>query len=265
VDTGPAPEQLSLEMGFGRLDVLVAGGGPPLTVLHDDIGRGGWSEFHARLARRFRVYAPALPGWDASARPDWLRTVADLAGLVGSAMDRLEAAPGAVSGLGFGGWVAAELAARSPGRVSALHLHAPVGIRPAEGEVVDQFLLEAARYVELGFRDKAAFEQAFPGGDEPWFDAWDHNREMTTRIAWKPYMHHPGLRHLLREIRLPALVTWGADDRIVPRAAAAAHAEAIPGARFLDFPRGGHRLDLEDPEALAAAVLDHLAAPAASR
>lgn len=249
-------------MDFGRLDVFVGGDGAPLIVLHNDIGRGDWGRFQQRLAERFRVHAPSLPGWDRSDRPAWLRTIADIAALIGVAMDRLEASPAAVVGLGFGGWVAAELAARSPARVARLCLHAPFGIRPAEGEVADQFLIDAPAYVEMGFTSPEAFARAFPDGEATYFDGWDHNRETTTRVAWKPYMHHPGLKYLLREIRVPTLVTWAKGDRIAPRSAALAHAEAIPGARFLEFNQGGHRMELEHPDRLADAMLDHLGAAA---
>jgi pimeloyl-ACP methyl ester carboxylesterase len=182
--------------------------------------------------------------------------------LIGAAMDRLDAAPAAVVGCGFGGWVAAELVARSPSRVSRLGLHAPLGVRPAEGEVVDQFLIDAPQYVEMGFTSTEAYARAFPDGEAAHFDEWDRNRETTTRVAWKPYMHHPGLKYLLREIRVPTLVTWARGDKIAPRSAALAHAEAIPGARFLEFNQGGHRMELEQPDRLADAILDHLGAAA---
>jgi len=46
---------------------------------------------------------------------DWLRNVTDLAALIGLFDDAIDSEPGAFLGLGFGGWVAAELAAHSPG------------------------------------------------------------------------------------------------------------------------------------------------------
>ena len=134
-----------------EIDVISDGVGPRLTILHRDTGRAGWTDLHARLAKRFHVVAPSLPGYDASGRPDWLRNVTDLAALIGMLDDTLEGEPSAWLGLGFGGWVVAELAAHSPGRVKKLILHSPMGIRPPEGEIFDQFLIEAEDYARLGF------------------------------------------------------------------------------------------------------------------
>ena len=41
------------------------------------------------------------------------------------------------------------------------------------------------------------------------------NREATARLAWSPYMHNPKLKARLRRIDVPALILWGAADRIV--------------------------------------------------
>src|ERR1700760_2593907 len=112
-----------------EIDVLSDGEGPRLTILHRDTGRGGWTDLHARLAKRFHVVAPSLPGYDASGRPDWLRDVTDLAALIRMLDDvSSEGEADAWLGLGFGGWEAAELAAHSPARVAKLILHSPMGI-----------------------------------------------------------------------------------------------------------------------------------------
>jgi pimeloyl-ACP methyl ester carboxylesterase len=243
-----------------EITVLVGGTGPTLLVLHRDTGRGGWTRFHQLLAERFTVYAPALPGFDDSTRPAWMRTVAELATTLGLAVDALGVAPCAVVGLGFGGWVAAEAAVQCPHRFNTLVLHAPVGLQPAQGEIVDQFLYSAPDYVRMGFADAARFTGLFGDArEEPLLRAWDWNREMTTRIAWKPYMFNRSLPALLPALRIPTLVVRSTEDRIVPGSVAERYAELIPDARIVDLPGAGHQADLEAPDALAAAVGDFLA------
>ena len=200
-----------------EMDVLSDGAGPRLTILHRDTGRAGWTSLHARLAKHFHVVAPSLPGYDASGRPDWLRNVADLSALVGMLDDALEGEPGAWLGLGFGGWVAAELAAHSPARVTKLILHSPMGIRPPEGEIFDQFLIEAEDYARLGFADQASYDRQRAEEGEGRSARLDRNREMTTRIAWKPAMFDLALPHLLRGASVPSLTVWSSDDAVVPR------------------------------------------------
>jgi pimeloyl-ACP methyl ester carboxylesterase len=241
----------------GTIDVLIGGSGPTITILPRDTGRVGWGVLHERLATRMRVIAPSLPGFDETVRPDWLRSVPDLAAIVGLALDGLDATPGAVMGLGFGGWVAAELAARSPERVNQLVLHSAMGLKPETGDIVDQFLISAGAYVEMGFTSAEAFTAAYDLDDEL-VARWDNNREMTTRLAWKPYMYDPALPYLLACVRAPALVAWSAHDRIVPASCASLYTAALPDARSVKLAQGGHCAELEAPDALADIVLAHL-------
>jgi ABC-2 type transport system ATP-binding protein len=55
---------------------------------------------------------------------------------------------------------------------------------------------------------------------------------MTARLGWNPYLSNPTLQPRLRRIRVPTLVVWGAQDRLVPVTHAYAYAEAIPDARL---------------------------------
>jgi pimeloyl-ACP methyl ester carboxylesterase len=258
------PEQRDIQLAHGKVNVLIGGTGPNLLVLHRDTGRHGWNRLHERLAATHRVIAPALPGYDESERPVFLRNVTDLAALTGQMLDRLDATPCAILGLGFGGWVAAEMAAHGPQRVTRLVLQSPMGVKPREGHIADQFLFEPENYMRLGFSSVAAHEKAFPGGDAPHIEGWDRNREMTTRIAYKPYMFDLALPHLLRNAKVPALVVWCGGDAIVPRSCAEIYAESIAGSRLVEMPGVGHRAELEAPDALAELVIAELkAAPAA--
>jgi pimeloyl-ACP methyl ester carboxylesterase len=249
-------DRKSIELPYGKVDALIGGDGPALVVLPHEFGQIGWGRLQERLAGRRRVIALSPPGFDQSDRPAWIRNVPDLAALVGQALDTLGLGTASVLGLGFGGWVAAELAVRGPQRVDRLILHAPMGIKPPAGEIVDQFLVSSATYVEMGFTSAEAFAAAVPGGPEAHLDRWENNREMTTRIAWKPYMYNPALPHLLRGLPVPTAVSWCAGDRIVPQSCADAYCAAIPGATYLEFAAGGHAADLEIPDLLADAYLD---------
>jgi pimeloyl-ACP methyl ester carboxylesterase len=240
-----------------EVDILKGGTGPAMLVLHRDTGRAGWTEFHSQLAGRFTVYAPALPGFDESSRPEWMRSVAELATVVGFAIDQVGCAPCPVVGLGFGGWVAAESAVQNPQRFTAMVLHSAVGLQPTSGEIVDQFLYSARDYVKMGFSDSAAFDRLYGAADdEALLRRLDQDREMTTRIAWKPYMFSRALPALLPALKMPALVLHSADDRIVPRSVSERYAELIPGARLAELERAGHQADLESPDELAKQVMD---------
>jgi pimeloyl-ACP methyl ester carboxylesterase len=248
---------LKIEVAGLEVDVLKGGSGPALLVLHRDTGRGGWTDFHERLAAGFTVYAPSLPGFDDSTRPAWMRTVAELATVTGLVVDGFGIAGSPAVGLGFGGWVVAEAAVQSPSRFSALVLQSPAGLQPESGEIVDQFLYSAPDYARMGFADGGRFTELYgEDPEEPVLRLWDWNREMATRIAWKPYMFSRALPGLLPGLALPTLVVHSGGDRIVPRSVSERYAQLIPGARLADLPGAGHQADLEAPDELARLVQD---------
>jgi pimeloyl-ACP methyl ester carboxylesterase len=158
-------------------------------------------------------------------------------------------------GLGFGGWIAAEMATMAPRSFKQLVLVGPMGVKPPKGEILDQALVNYIEYARAGFQDGRRFEEVY--GAEPTVDqleTWDRNREMTFRIAWKPYLYSQTLPHLLGGIVARTLVVWGSEDRIVPRSCAEQYAQAIPQARLQVIEGCGHCVDMERPDELAALI-----------
>jgi pimeloyl-ACP methyl ester carboxylesterase len=240
------------------LHVTRGGSGAPVLVLSHDIGSPPSLPFYDALARRFSVIRPSHPGYDGSPRPDWMRSVRDVAvvyqGLL--AEDAATRAPGtaAVIGLGFGGWIAAEMATMAPRALRALVLVGAMGVKPERGEIADQALVSYIDYVRAGFAEAAAFERVYGAAPTPTLEQWDLNREMTFRIAWKPYMYNPTLPHLLGAVATPSLVVWGRQDRIVPLECGERYAKALPRARLEIVEGAGHLVEMEQPDALASLV-----------
>jgi pimeloyl-ACP methyl ester carboxylesterase len=239
--------------------VARGGNGPPVLVLHHDVGSPERPAFHDALARRFTVFAPSHPGYDGSPRPDWMRSIRDVAVVYQALLAGHERtrAPGTVTlvGLGFGGWIAAEMATMAPRAFRRLVLVGAMGLKPERGEIADQALLSYIDYVRRGFADQGAFDRIF-GAEPPTsqLEQWDLNREMTFRIAWKPYMYNPTLPHLLGGVATPALVVWGRDDRIVPLECGERYAKALADARLEVVEGAGHFVDMETPDELAGLV-----------
>ncbi len=249
-----------VDVAGGQVHLLRGGDGDPLLVLHHDIGNPGWLPFHRQLAERFDVLAPSHPGYDQSSRPNWLRSVRDVAVVYQWLLADLGLERVTLVGLGFGGWIAAEMATMAPRSFEGLVLVGAMGIQPTEGEILDQALVNYIEYARAGFHDQRAFEAIF--GAEPTTDqleTWDVNREMTFRIAWKPYMYSQTLAHLLGGVRAPALGVWGANDRIVPRSCGERYARALPNARLELIAECGHCVDMERPAELARLIEDFVA------
>jgi pimeloyl-ACP methyl ester carboxylesterase len=236
-----------------------AGSGAPLLILHHDTGTPAGLPVYEDLARDFTVLRPSHPGYDGSERPGWMRSVRDVAAVYQAVLARHPATRDrhdlTVVGLGFGGWIAAEMATMAPAALGRLVLVGAMGIKPERGEIADQALLSYIDYVRLGFADQRAFDRIF-GAEPPTplLERWDLNREMTFRIAWKPYMYSPTLGHLLGGVASPALVVWGSEDRIVPRECGERYAKSLANARLEIVEGAGHFVDMEKPEELARLV-----------
>lgn len=237
-----------------------AGSGPALLVLHHDIGTPERLPFYDLLAERFTVLVPHHPGWGRSERPAWMRSVRDLAAIHQWLLAELGATNVSLVGLGFGGWIAAEMASLAPRDFRRLVLAAPMGIKPPEGDILDQAIISYIAYPQAGFHDQENFRRVFGEVSTDQLEAWDIAREMCFRIAWKPYMYSQTLPYLLGGVRAGALLVWGDDDKIVPRSAGDAYQRALPGARLEVVPGSGHFIDMEKPEVLARLVADFVAA-----
>lgn len=258
---GNGLSELTVDVLGVEVNVQAAGAGEPLVVLHRDTGRT-WSPLHDALAQDWRVIAPALPGFHPSGRTEWTRNCTELAIQTGHVLDALELAATPIVGLGFGGWIAAELAVARPELVASLVLHAPMGLRPAEGHYLDQFLIAAREYMAFGFASEERFQAVYGAEqDDDTARNWDNDRETITRLAWSPYLYNPGLPHMLPSIRVPTTVVRSQDDRVVPSAVAVAYQELIRDASLYVVP-GGHRAEFEAAAELAEVVSRHLALPA---
>jgi pimeloyl-ACP methyl ester carboxylesterase len=239
------------------LHVMRGGTGAPVLVLHHDVGSPERLPFYDALAREFSVLVPSHPGYDKSERPAWVRHVRDVAAvhqwlLAASGLDGVS-----LVGLGFGGWIAAEMASLAPRAFRRVVLVGAMGIKPERGDIADQALVSYIDYVKTGFADLAAYERVY-GAEPPTetLEQWDLNREMTFRIAWKPYMYNPSLPHLLGGVAAPALIVWGRDDRVVPLECGERYAKALPRARLHVIEGAGHFVEMERPDELARLVTD---------
>jgi pimeloyl-ACP methyl ester carboxylesterase len=251
-----------VRVGALTLRLRKGGSGDPMLVLSHDIGSLERLPFYDALARRFTVYVPSHPGYDGSERPDWMRSVRDVAVVYQLLLASIGVSNVSLVGLGFGGWVAAEMATMSPQTIRRLVLVGAMGVKPVHGEIFDQAIVSYIDYVRAGFEDQGVFDRLF-GADPPTerLEQWDLNREMSFRIAWKPYMYSPTLPHLLGGVRTPALIVWGRGDRVVPLECGEAYARALPRSRLAVVEESGHFVDMEQPEALAKLIMEFAAEP----
>jgi pimeloyl-ACP methyl ester carboxylesterase len=249
------------EVAVGKLSMHVneRGSGPRLVVLHHSTGPF-WSPFHDELADDYSVTAPDLPGYGQSARPVTAREPYQLAVLMHQLLDRDGEDRVHLVGLGFGGWVAAEMAAMNQSRRASRVLVGAAGVKPSDAFIHDPMMESFTDYARLAFHDADRFVELF-GAEPPQelIDVWDHSREMTARVTWKPWMWNLTLPALLEGVVTPTLVVWGDDDRVVPLECGRRYADVLPFSQLKIVPNSGHAVELEQPHRLAALIRDHAA------
>jgi pimeloyl-ACP methyl ester carboxylesterase len=175
-------------------------------------------------------------------------------------LDQLGMNKASLVGLGFGGWIAAEMATFAPSDPQSLTLVGAMGVKPPHGEILDQALISYIEYVNECFHDPSAFERNYGATvSTPQLVQWDLCREMSFRVAWKPYMYSDSLPWLLRGVRSKTLIVRGDADRIVPASAAALYAERLPNARSEVIAGAGHLIEMEQPTALARLIASFIA------
>lgn len=259
--TSSSVVERDIEVGGLLVHLSESGAGPPLVVLHHSTGPM-WSAFYDSLAESFTVTAPDMPGYGQSTRPITARSPAHLAILLNQLFHAHGFEQIHLVGLGFGGWIAAELAAMDQRRLASLTLVGAAGIRPrGEGLIHDPMAESWTAYARQSFRNDEAFAAVF--GEEPpqeVVDLWDYSREMTARITWKPWMWSLQLPDLLKGVQTPTLVVWGDEDKIVPLDCGKQYVEALPNAQLEIVENAGHLIDLEHPDRLAALIAGFAAA-----
>ena len=255
-------EQL-VDIAGTHLQVLKGGSGEPLLVLHGAGGNPGWLDYHRQLAQRFTVYAPSHPGYGQSGRPDWISTMNDMAHFYRQLIEELGPVPMRLMGFSMGGWLAAEVAAMCPPYVGRLVLVDAAGIKPEVGEIAEILMVSQDVAKKLRFYDPAQVpdydavvnRQLTPDEEAA---QW-RNREMTSRLCWKPYFHNPKLPAYLRGVRVPTLIVWGRQDAIIPLNCGELYHRALANSTLHVIDRCGHSPALEKPQEFLQATLEFLA------
>ncbi|HWO86039.1 MAG TPA: alpha/beta fold hydrolase, partial [Stellaceae bacterium] len=146
-----------VEVAGTKLHLARAGSGRPVVVLHHDIGSPDRLPFYDELAGHFDVLVPHHPGYGKSERPQWLRNVRDVAVIYQRLLSDLGVERASLIGLGFGGWIAAEMATMAPREFHRLVLVGAMGLKPPEGDIFDQAIVSYLDYARAGFHDQEAF------------------------------------------------------------------------------------------------------------
>lgn len=250
-----------LKIGDRLLRVRDEGEGPrtPVVCVH---GAGASSvvfmDTVRRLSPRRRIVALDLPGHGQSDRwhPPPEVTLAMYRDAVGTVCAHLKIPRVVLVGHSMGGQIALACAAAWPERVAGL-------VTVGSGAKIDV----STRIYELIEKDFPAFPDWLarlgwsPATPRPLVERW-RGLALTadaeiTRADFRAVEAWDG-RPLAAKVTCPALVLGGGDDLLVPPPVVKALAERLPNATVEIWPRAGHFLHLEHPDAFHARLHDFL-------
>lgn len=238
-------------VGPWRMHALAAraegAAGPPVVLVHGyGVANRYWRPLAERLAHRFPVYLPDLPGHGRTRHRGAPLDVPGLAGALGGWMDAVGLDRAVLVGNSLGCQVAVELAAGDAGRVAALVLAGPT-VDPRARSAGRQFL----RLLLSGPVEHPAILPIIFG---------DYRRTGLARLrAELRHMLRHRIETLLPSVAAPTLVIRGMLDRVAPRRWAAEAAALLQRGSLVEIPFAGHAAHYTRPDRVAAHVIGFLA------
>lgn len=256
-----AAESITANNGIATLSARIAGSGPTFVLL-PGLGRpssdlDGFAELLVDAG--YRVVLPEPRGIPPSTGELEGITLHDLAADIAAVLGAAGGAPAVLVGHAFGNRVARTLAADAPHLVRLVVLLSCSGMVQPEPAIAEAIRLAQAPDTPPDVREQAVRDAWYgPGRDiSTWLSGWSQPvmRAYLAAAAATP------VSDWWTAGQAPVLIVQGLCDVSAPAGnGRLLHAEIGPRGTLLELPGIGHALPVEDPEAVARAVLPHLAA-----
>lgn len=253
------PKTETVDINGHACRVWKKGSGPRIGFLAGFGGLPRWVPFLDRLAEKREVIVPSLPGFPGATghtlldnHLDWLIAVRQLlqkAGLEGADL----------AGSSVGGSFVAEMAALWPRSVKKIAITAPFGLYDAKEPPADVWAQKADHVAGLLTANADIYKElkAVPPGANSveWPIEQVRASEAAARIFWP--LGNTRLHKRMGMIEAPTLILWGEQDRVMPRSYADWIKRSIKGPSEIGvIARAGHLAELDQPEAVANAIIE---------
>jgi pimeloyl-ACP methyl ester carboxylesterase len=270
-----------IELHGHRVIYRIAGSGPPVVLIHGMVNSSRhWEAVAMRLADSYTVIVPDLIGHGDSATPRGDYSLGAHAASIRDLLTAIGIDSATIVGHSLGGGVAMQFFYQFPQRTERLALVSSGGL----GRDVSPLLRTAALPGASALLALAAHTQVLDalhnGGERLAARGSDKGVYLKAIARARRPLVAPGARGaFLQTLRavidvrgqrvsardrlyllgaMPTLIVWGERDNTIPLAHGRAAHEAVPGSRFETLPRAAHFPNLEDPEGLAAVLLDFI-------
>jgi pimeloyl-ACP methyl ester carboxylesterase len=254
-------ESHTVDSAAGPQNVLVAGSGTPLLLLHGmGAAAASWSAVGEALSAEYRVVIPDLAGHGASAPSTGSITFAIQLGALEAILHAECAEPAILVGHSLGGWLACLLTLNHPELVRRVVLvNGPLLLPWPEGlSLIPNDRAGAARLFAA-----TSSSTSSPVGDAM-LDAYiayaktgPISRFIYDLEAWQPYLLDDSLHRFPRPVDL----IWGMDDELVSFANAEILLARLPNARATRLEGCGHLPHIDCAERFMQALRATLERP----
>jgi len=271
-----------VDVGGQGVYAEIVGQGEPVVLLHGFAASSySWREVIPELARHYRVIAPDLNGFGLTDRPEDVESYTrdGQVALVLRLLDSLGIETAHFVGHSYGGAVTMALVAEHPERVRSMTL---VDAAAPEYPMKRRKWLLSMRPVSWLWIRGLALRKSFVRHA---FDHAYHDEALITdetleayrdrlrvkgmvrayRKMTKPLSKADAVRVEYADLHVPALVVWGADDRLVSVKKGRTYAGLLPDYRFVTIDDCGHSPMEEQPRAFLDALLAFLDEQTASK
>lgn len=251
----------------GRVLVLIHGSNASLHT---------WEPWVKLLRSNYRIISLDLPGHGLTGvNPAGVYDNQSYVGVVDALLSRLGIEKAVIGGNSMGGGVSWMYALAHPEKTEALLLvdaggqpqakpdELPIGFRLMRMPVIK----EAARVIaprsifESSIKNTMSVQSKIDDAliDRYWeLNRFPGNREATMQRFSTPGSMKSGTKKRLATIRVPVMIMWGEEDKLIPVSSARWFAEAIPAAKLVIYPKVGHIPMEEVPDQSAADVKEWL-------
>ena len=158
-----------------------------------------------------------------------------------------------IVGNSFGGFIATWVAFKWPESVQNLILIDSSGMKEMF-QRRDSILASEPTVESLKeFQAKAYFKPR-PLSDDIWEKAFERIKNGNSKKVWEAQREEDALEKFLPLIKIPTLVFWGQEDRVILPEVGRELARKIPQAQYIEIPQCGHLPQKECPQALLSAM-----------
>jgi pimeloyl-ACP methyl ester carboxylesterase len=272
-----------VELHGHRVIYRIAGSGPPVVLIHGMVNSSAhWEAVALRLAEEHTVIAPDLIGHGDSATPRGDYSLGSHAAVIRDLLAVIGVEKATVVGHSLGGGVAMQFFYQFPQRVERLALVSSGGLGREVSPILRGAALPGAAAGLWLVAHPHVIEGLWRIGERMRGRGWERGVYLLAIARALRPLGRPGARtaflqtlrsvidvrgqrvsardrlYLLRGF--PTLIVWGERDHTIPVEHGRRMHQVIPGSRFVTLPRAAHFPHLEDPEGLAKALADFVAA-----